>query len=410
VRKGLKFLLCLLVGILFIPTVKAEGITVNGIVDNFSELVEDGRNEETGEGMTAEVCSDEQDSAGKCTEGNIYITIVTADEYDEDYNVISTKESYLELELKDNVLSCTLTDTSTQYFAFYYSILAVFELQGKEYKTKDLTVTLERIAFDENSSFEKDGMEFIFNEDDSINFRLNVTKDIKLIEAVSLAVNQRNGIGSFKYALVDEEYDESTTNIVSLYARGDKVKLKAVEDDEDYKFANWLIVTKGKTDEDDKYEVYSFDKEITLELSNDINLVANFVLKEIDKEDFEVTKGNNSSYEKGKDLVITANGDIFDLLGIKVDGLFISNKHFNILNGSTILTLNSEYLDTLSEGNHIVTFVYANGEVDATISIPETIKNPKTLDNISMYMVLLFLSAVSFSLVKRILLLDKGIV
>ncbi len=400
-RKGLKFLLCLLVGILFIPTVKAEGITVNDIVNKFNELVEDGRNKTTGEGMTAEVCSDEQDSAGKCTEGNIYITIVTADEYDEDFKVVSTKESYLELELKDNVLSCTITDSSTQYFAFYNSILAVFEIQGKEYVAKDLTVTIDKIAFDENSSFEKDGMEFIFNEDDSVDFRLDVAKNIKLIEAVSLTINQRNGIGSFKYALVDDEYDESTTNIVSLYAKGDKVKLKAVEDDEDYKFANWLIVTKGKTDEDDKYEVYSFDKEITLELSNDINLVANFVLKEIEKEDFEVTKGNNLSYEKGKDLAITASGDIFDLLGIKVDGIFISNKHFNISNGSTILTLNSEYLDTLSEGNHIVTFVYANGEADATISIPETIKNPKTLDNISMYIVLLFLSAVSLGLIRK---------
>jgi hypothetical protein len=401
VRKGLKFLLCLLVGILFIPTVKAEGITVNDIVNKFNELVEDGRNKTTGEGMTAEVCSDEQDSAGKCTEGNIYITIVTADEYDEDFKVVSTKESYLELELKDNVLSCTITDSSTQYFAFYNSILAVFEIQGKEYVANDLTVTIDKIAFDENSSFEKDGMEFIFNEDDSVDFRLDVAKNIKLIEAVSLTINQRNGIGSFKYALVDDEYDESTTNIVSLYAKGDKVKLKAVEDDEDYKFANWLIVTKGKTDEDDKYEVYSFDKEITLELSNDINLVANFVLKEIEKEDFEVTKGNNLSYEKGKDLAITASGDIFDLLGIKVDGIFISNKHFNISNGSTILTLNSEYLDTLSEGNHIVTFVYANGEADATISIPETIKNPKTLDNISMYIVLLFLSAVSLGLIRK---------
>ncbi len=400
-RKGLKFLLCLLVGILFIPTVKAEGITVNDIVNKFNELVEDGRNKTTGEGMTAEVCSDEQDSAGKCTEGNIYITIVTADEYDEDFKVVSTKESYLELELKDNVLSCTITDSSTQYFAFYNSILAVFEIQGKEYVANDLTVTIDKIAFDENSSFEKDGMEFIFNEDDSVDFRLDVAKNIKLIEAVSLTINQRNGIGSFKYALVDDEYDESTTNIVSLYAKGDKVKLKAVEDDEDYKFANWLIVTKGKTDEDDKYEVYSFDKEITLELSNDINLVANFVLKEIEKEDFEVTKGNNLSYEKGKDLAITASGDIFDLLGIKVDGIFISNKHFNISNGSTILTLNSEYLDTLSEGNHIVTFVYANGEADATISIPETIKNPKTLDNISMYIVLLFLSAVSLGLIRK---------
>lgn len=400
-RKGLKFLMCFLVGVIFIPTVKAEGIAVNDIVTKFNEIAEDERNEEAGTGMTAAICTEEQDTNGDCTKGNIYITIVMPDEYDDEGNILTTSTSYLELALQNNILSCTMDDTSTQYFALYDSILAVFELQGKEYKVRDLTATIEKIAFDSNASLEKDGMTFTFNDDDSVNFCLDVTKDIKLVSSVLLRVNQSYGNGAFKIALVDDEYEDSATNIVNIYTKGDKVKLKAVANDEDYKFANWLLVTEGENEEDDEYEVYSFDEEITIELTDDMNLVLNFTLKETDEEEFEVTEGNNQKYEKGKDLVITANGEIFNLLGIKVDNVFISSKNFSIVNGSTILKLNSEYLDILSAGDHTVTFVYANGSVDATISIPEAVKNPNTSDNISYYIGLFLFSFISLNLIKK---------
>ena len=77
---------------------------------------------------------------------------------------------------------------------------------------------------------------------------------------------------------------------------------------------------------------------------------------------------------------------------------------FTSKEGSTIISLSGEYLDTLSLGEHTLSIEYSDGRtsgVTFTVSKPEEIstKNPKTGDNIITYISLLIISL--FILIKK---------
>ena len=73
-----------------------------------------------------------------------------------------------------------------------------------------------------------------------------------------------------------------------------------------------------------------------------------------------------------------------------------------MVEGSTILTLKKEYLSTLSAGVHNITFVYPDGSATTTLTVKEKVStqklvNPKTGDNITLYIVLLGISIIGLS-------------
>ena len=107
--------------------------------------------------------------------------------------------------------------------------------------------------------------------------------------------------------------------------------------------------------------------------------------------DYEIISGANQTYPKNsnKDLTVKSNGELGKLTRIRVDGQDITE--YETANGSTILTLKASYLDTLSIGEHKLTFVYNDGYVDTTFKIIES-ENPKTNDNIIIYIAMLTFS------------------
>ncbi len=84
---------------------------------------------------------------------------------------------------------------------------------------------------------------------------------------------------------------------------------------------------------------------------------------------YTILDGADQTYTEGEDIVVRASGDLNKLLMLKVDGEELSTENYTLKSGSTIATLKSSYLNTLSEGNHTVTFVYNDGEVDATLKV-----------------------------------------
>ena len=113
------------------------------------------------------------------------------------------------------------------------------------------------------------------------------------------------------------------------------------------------------------------------------------VMKIKAKNDYKILEGDNQTFT-GNDIVIKTNGNLEDLTGVLMDNNNIPEKSRTIKKGSTILTLKSDYLSKLSVGKHKVTFVYKDGKVDATLTIPEINQEineevPKTLDNIALY-------------------------
>ena len=86
---------------------------------------------------------------------------------------------------------------------------------------------------------------------------------------------------------------------------------------------------------------------------------------------YTIETGDGQSFTLGdtNDIEIKASGELAKLTEIKVDGTTLASSNYTTASGSTILTLLNSYLNTLSEGNHTVTFVYNDGEVDATLKV-----------------------------------------
>lgn len=127
-------------------------------------------------------------------------------------------------------------------------------------------------------------------------------------------------------------------------------------------------------------------------------------IKAVEEEvEYKILDGADQNYtiNSTSDLVIRANGELNKLTGIKVDGTIIDKNNYTTASGSTILTLKTSYLNSLSVGKHTLTFVYDNGSVDTTFTVlkettKKTINNPKTSDNIEIYLSMLILSIIGF--------------
>ena len=86
----------------------------------------------------------------------------------------------------------------------------------------------------------------------------------------------------------------------------------------------------------------------------------------------EWTKGS------GKDFVLTSMADFSKFIGAKVDGKFLDKSYFTAEEGSTKVAFKSEYLETLSAGDHTLSVVSEDGEASATISVVADPVSPGT--------------------------------
>lgn len=118
--------------------------------------------------------------------------------------------------------------------------------------------------------------------------------------------------------------------------------------------------------------------------------------------EYKILDGNNQTFEIGKDITIRANGELENLKKLKMDDNELDPSNYTSKIGSTIVILKASYLSTLSAGNHTLTFVYNDGEIDATFTIPtNTTNNPKTGDNIISYISLFGLSIIGLVILRK---------
>ena len=85
---------------------------------------------------------------------------------------------------------------------------------------------------------------------------------------------------------------------------------------------------------------------------------------------YQIIDGADSDWQKGDTgLTIRANGEFSKFTGVKVDGVVVDSKHYTAKEGSTIVTFKTEYLKTLSEGDHTITVSFTDGEASTTVTI-----------------------------------------
>lgn len=86
-----------------------------------------------------------------------------------------------------------------------------------------------------------------------------------------------------------------------------------------------------------------------------------------------ITEGADSMHIQGEDkgLIFRSEALLVDFISVSVDGTVLDAKNYTVASGSTIVTLNVEYLNTLSEGEHLLEIKFVTGTATATFRIDE---------------------------------------
>jgi len=94
--------------------------------------------------------------------------------------------------------------------------------------------------------------------------------------------------------------------------------------------------------------------------------------------DYTILSGDGSSWTQGSDGTITvkANGAYSKFTGLEIDGKLVDPANYEAYSGSTIVVLKASYLQTLSKGEHTITFKYTDGSVSGTFKVAAAAAKP----------------------------------
>ena len=98
----------------------------------------------------------------------------------------------------------------------------------------------------------------------------------------------------------------------------------------------------------------------------------------------KIIKGQNSKWKKDSkiDFVFVSDADYSDFVSVSIDGKIIDSKNYVSKEGSTIITLKSDYLNTLSVGKHTISINSTTGSASTEFIIESNeVETPVKDDN-----------------------------
>ena len=95
---------------------------------------------------------------------------------------------------------------------------------------------------------------------------------------------------------------------------------------------------------------------------------------------YKILDGANSDWKQNTEETITirGNGDFSKFVGVKIDGNTIDAKNYTAKEGSTIITLTTDYLKTLSIGTHTFEIVWTVGSASTNFTVSKNDSGSET--------------------------------
>ena len=94
--------------------------------------------------------------------------------------------------------------------------------------------------------------------------------------------------------------------------------------------------------------------------------------------EYRITAGANGVWIKGSETGLTfrANGALDKFTGLQVDGKILDSDAYTVDSGSTVVTLEPTYLETLTEGKHRLTVLYTDGQCGTSFTVQAAEDDP----------------------------------
>lgn len=255
-------------------------------------------------------------------------------------------------------------EDSTYQFWFYFGrpITANTTLYAKwipdEYVIKTMNIEVPLPAIGDITTIEKDEEYWDWNTQ-------KPQLDIKIADEANYKL--ADDFGAYMFWVTDFEYEMNPFVGTFEYDKDYYVRIAFTTKDEYFFDENMEIIVNGK--QVDKI-FYSDDyyTEIGVILTTP---------KKSEHIEYKILEGENQTYtiSKGNNLTIKANGDLSKFIELKVDNVTVDPSNYSLISGSTVITLKNTYLDTLSEGEHSLTFVYSDGNATTKLKIAKSEAN-----------------------------------
>lgn len=137
-------------------------------------------------------------------------------------------------------------------------------------------------------------------------------------------------------------------------------------------------VVKPTVDKEGSYDEVIYCQKCEKELSRESKVTPKFVYEML-----EVPSEPHNEKTEGT-LTFRVNGEFEKFTGLKVDDKEVDKSNYTVKSGSTIVTLNADYLNTLGTGTHTISFMYDDGEISANFKVAEApATNQSTSENAS---------------------------